>query len=114
MRCAARAGGNATQNVNLLNNIIWTQAGYDINVSNDSQQGFSSNYNLLETTGTGDIGYWQTAFAGCDWQVTHRAGQPSGRSGIRQRTGTGDGILGLTHDPESTAARTAASAFQQP
>ncbi len=67
---AAASSGDSSQNVVLLNNILWTQSGYDIDVSNDSQQGFQSNYNLLYTTGTGNIGYWQTSFADLnDWQV---------------------------------------------
>jgi hypothetical protein len=66
----AAASGDASQNVTLLDNIIWTEAGYDINVANNCQQGFPSNYNLLYTTEHGYIGYWQTSFADLrDWQV---------------------------------------------
>ena len=60
----------ASQDVALLNNIIWTETGYDINVDNDCQEGFASNYNLLYTTELGSIGYWQTSFSDLrDWQL---------------------------------------------
>ena len=36
-----------SQNVRLYNNIIWVLAGYDLNVSADSQTGFKSDYNLF-------------------------------------------------------------------
>jgi hypothetical protein len=89
--------GVGSQNVQLRNNILWTASGYDINVANDSQQGFDSNYNLLCTTGTGSIGYWQSAFADLrDWQF---------ETGIDAQSITGnpefispagpDGILGV-------------------
>ncbi len=66
----AASSGDSSQNVVLRNNILWTQSGYDISVANDCQQGFSSNYNLLYATGTGDIGYWQTSLADLgDWKA---------------------------------------------
>jgi uncharacterized repeat protein (TIGR01451 family) len=40
-------------------NILWTQAGYDLSVANDSQQGFVSDFNDLYTSG-GNIGFWQS------------------------------------------------------
>ena len=49
----------SSQNITILNNILWTQAGYDLNVASDSQQGFSSNYNDLYATGLGAVGSWQ-------------------------------------------------------
>ena len=60
----------SSSNIELRNNIIVTVLGYGIYVSNDSQQGFSSNYNLLTATGAGKIGYWQTDFGDLrDWQL---------------------------------------------
>ena len=66
---ASSTSGDSSRNVTLSNNIIWTQSGYDINVSRESQLGFKSNYNLLYTTGLGEIGYWQAPFGDLrDWQ----------------------------------------------
>ena len=60
---------NTTQNVSLSNNILSAGGSYAIYVANDSQQGFKSNYNLLYTTGTAAIGFWQTGFSNLkDWQ----------------------------------------------
>ncbi len=50
---------NSSQNVSLLNNILWTQSGYDINVHPDSEVGISSDYNDLYYTGAGAIGLWE-------------------------------------------------------
>ncbi len=55
---AVQVDGN-TANAQLLNNILWAQAGYDISVAADSQVGFQSDYNDLYTTGTGSLGWWQ-------------------------------------------------------
>src|SRR5205814_714438 len=41
--------------VQLRNNILWAPAGYDLSVSNDSQSGFASDYNILYTSGTGQV-----------------------------------------------------------
>ncbi len=49
----------ATPNVHLLNNILWTQAGYNIVVDNTSQQGFTSDFNVLHTTRSGKVALWQ-------------------------------------------------------
>ena len=46
-------------NVQLRNDIIWVQAGYDVNVASDSQAGFASDYNVLYTSGSGQVGLWQ-------------------------------------------------------
>ena len=35
------------------------QSGYDISVAADSQTGFASNFNLLYTSGSGQVGLWQ-------------------------------------------------------
>ena len=48
-----------SSNVTLNNNILWTQAGYDINVDPTSEIGFQSDYNDLYTTGSGSIGSWE-------------------------------------------------------
>ncbi len=49
----------SSYSVDLINNILWAQSGYDINVASDSQNGFQSDYNLLYVTGTGQVGLWQ-------------------------------------------------------
>ena len=67
--------GNAIQvdsgsnNVQLLNNILWAQSGYDILVAPDSEVGFQSDYNDLYTTGMGQIGWWegQSFSSVADW-----------------------------------------------
>ena len=48
-----------SKNVQLRNNIIWVQSGFDISVATDSQTGFASDYNILYTSGTGQVGLWQ-------------------------------------------------------
>jgi autotransporter-associated beta strand protein/parallel beta-helix repeat protein len=50
---------SSLQNLQLRNNILWTQAGYDLNISNDSQTGFTSDYDSLYTTGSGQVALWQ-------------------------------------------------------
>ena len=45
--------------VHLRNNIVWVQSGYGIRIGNDSQNGFTSNFNLLYATGAGKVGFWQ-------------------------------------------------------
>ena len=88
---------DVSQNVALRNDILWSQVGYDINVDDDCQEGFDSNYNLLYTTGQGQIGYWQTSFADLrDWQrdagldVQSITGDPKFVSAAGP-----DGILGI-------------------
>ncbi len=62
------AGGSA--DVQLLNNIFWAGGGYDINVSNDSQQGFFSDYNDLYADGAGKLVHWDIDFDDIlDWQA---------------------------------------------
>ena len=70
---------NASSNVSLLNNILWTNSGYDLYVATDSQVGFTSDYNNLYTTNPGDptttpgtaaLVWWQESFTDLfDWQV---------------------------------------------
>ena len=47
--------------ISLDNNILWTQAAgtYDIAVADNSQSGFSSDYNDLMTSGGGQVAFWQ-------------------------------------------------------
>ena len=47
------------QDVELGNNILVAGDGYAIRVDRTSQIGFNSDYNLFNTTGTGQVGYWQ-------------------------------------------------------
>ena len=56
--------------VELRNNILWVESGYDIYVANDSQAGFFSDYNNLYATGNGKVGYWTKDFVDVlDWQA---------------------------------------------
>ncbi len=68
----AADGVRATDGVTdleLRNNIIWTNSGYGIFIANDSQIGFQSDFNLLHATGGGEIGYWLAARPTLqDWQ----------------------------------------------
>jgi len=50
---------NSSSDVNLVNNILWADAGYCIAVDANSQSGFASDYNLFWTTGSGKVGRWQ-------------------------------------------------------
>ncbi|MCP4595484.1 LamG-like jellyroll fold domain-containing protein, partial [Neptuniibacter sp.] len=47
-----------SKNVELRNNILWVEAGYDIYVDSDSQVGFDSDYNLFYTAGIGKHANW--------------------------------------------------------
>ncbi len=61
---------NSASNTTVHDNILWAQSGYDLNVANDSQVGFASDYNNLFTSGTGRIVHWQKDFTDLyDWQV---------------------------------------------
>ena len=63
---------SAVANVHLRNNIIWSRAGYDIFISDDSQTGFTSNFNLLYATDGAKVGYWQgVRSALTDWQFAN-------------------------------------------
>lgn len=70
------AAGNAVQvdqsskNVGLKQNILWAQAGYDIAVDTNSQQGFASDWNNLFASASGKIARWQKDFGDLyDWQT---------------------------------------------
>ncbi len=63
---------DSSQNISLKNNILWVQASgsYDIAVANDSESGFSSDYNDLMTSGGGQVALWQDVARPTltDWQ----------------------------------------------
>ncbi|MEL6105485.1 MAG: right-handed parallel beta-helix repeat-containing protein, partial [Planctomycetota bacterium] len=62
--------------VEVRNNILWVESGYDIFVDNASQSGFFSDYNSLYSSGTGRLVHWIVAEDGTvldfsdilDWQ----------------------------------------------
>lgn len=58
------------ENVQLRNNILWVDAGYAINVADDSQTGFNSDYNILYPGVAGSIGVWNGVVRNSlvDWQ----------------------------------------------
>ena len=60
--------GGSTQ-TEILNNIFWAESGYDINVANDSQTGYFSDYNDLYSSGAGKLVHWDVDFTDIlDWQ----------------------------------------------
>ncbi len=64
-----QVSGNAVRidsssiNVELRNNIIWVQAGYDIYVADNSRTGFNSDYNdlFIGTGPSANVGFWNSA-----------------------------------------------------
>ena len=63
-----RIGGDSSQ-VEVRNNILWTENGYDIYVANNSTSGFFSDYNDLHASGTGKLVFWTKDFTDIlDWQ----------------------------------------------
>ena len=59
----------ASANIEIRDNILWSDAGYDIYVANDSTTGFFSDYNDLYSTGTGKLVFWTKDFTDIlDWQ----------------------------------------------
>ena len=67
-------------NAHLRNNILWTQNGFDISVDNSSQSGFTSDYNLLYTSGAGKVASWQGVsrpVTGGSSLLVGRTGQPA-------------------------------------
>lgn len=61
-------GGSSTQ-VEIQNNVMWVETGYNINVSDDSRTGFYSDYNLLHSSGSGTLIHWVKDFGDLlDWQ----------------------------------------------
>ena len=58
-----------TSGVELTNNILWAESGYDIYVSPDSATSFFSDYNLLHASGNGKLVYWFADYTDIlDWQ----------------------------------------------
>ncbi len=55
---AIRIEGHS-ENVDVRSNILWVDSGFAISVADDSQIDFTSDFNLLHTTGTGQTAYWQ-------------------------------------------------------
>ena len=108
-----------SQNVRLLNNILWTQSGYDINVATDSESGLSSDYNLfnLSSDPNANVGRWnvQNDSTLAAWQAA--AGQdghslfgdpkfvnPAGADGILGYTSANGGYDGGKDDNFSLSA----------
>ena len=61
-------GGAA--NVELLNNTLWAEGGYDLFVANDSRSGFFSDYNDLYASRAGRPVWWAVDFTDIlDWQA---------------------------------------------
>jgi autotransporter-associated beta strand protein len=52
------AGSLNSVNIQIENNILWTQDGFDLAVNPASENGFNSDYNDLYFTGTGEVGEW--------------------------------------------------------
>jgi Ca2+-binding RTX toxin-like protein len=67
---------SGSSEVEVLNNILWSEGDYDIYVSNDSQSGYFSDYNDLYASGSGKLVHWILAADGevldfddiLDWQ----------------------------------------------
>ena len=61
---------NGAQEVEVRNNILWAETGYDIYVANNSQGGFFSDYNTLHAGDSGTLVYWTKDFDDIlDWQA---------------------------------------------
>ncbi|RLA51269.1 MAG: hypothetical protein DRQ65_08095, partial [Gammaproteobacteria bacterium] len=61
--------GGATR-VELTNNILWAESGYDLYVSDGSRAGFYSDYNLMHVSGSGTMVHYILDFNDIlDWQV---------------------------------------------
>ncbi len=59
----------SSSNVDIENNILWADGGYDIYVANDSQSGFWSDFNDLNAGPGGTLVYWTRPFTDLlDWQ----------------------------------------------
>jgi hypothetical protein len=52
------SGGVSASGVILRNNLLWAQNSTGISITNDSQSGFVSDYNLIHPSGTGIVGQW--------------------------------------------------------
>ena len=59
-----------SRNVEIRNNVLWAQAGYNVYVANDSQAGFFSDFNLLHASDQGKLIFWSKDFTDIlDWQA---------------------------------------------
>ena len=60
----------SSQQVEILNNILWAQGGVDLYVANDSQSGFFSDYNDLYSSSAGHLVSWDGIVFNdiLDWQ----------------------------------------------
>jgi uncharacterized repeat protein (TIGR01451 family) len=92
---------NGPTGVQVRDNILEAQAGFDIAVVNASQPGFTSDYNDLFVTGTGQVGLWQNApratFSA--WQNADFTDQNSlSQDPLFVSPAGADGVLGYT-DP---------------
>ena len=67
---------DGSSRIELLNNLLWAEDGYNIFVANDSQVGFFSDYNLLHADENGRLVHWIETASGLtldfvdvlDWQ----------------------------------------------
>src|SRR5262249_45478403 len=61
---------DGSSDVEVRNNVFWTEDGYDLYVADDSRQGFFSDYNLLHASGGGKPVHWVKDFTALlDWQA---------------------------------------------
>ncbi len=97
---------SASGNIALRNNIIWTQQGYGIYISNDSQTGFSSDFNDLYATGSGKVGYWQADRATlADWHyATIQDADSMGADPLFVNPVGADAVLGAPNTQGLTAS----------
>ena len=65
-------GGITASGIQIENNILWTQAGFDISLAPTSETGFKSDYNDLYFTASGAVGVWETVAQAAliNWQST--------------------------------------------
>ena len=97
---------SSSAGISLENNILWAQAGFDLNVDPSSEVGFHSDYNDLYTTGTGQLGSWQgqTILTQASWFYLLGQDQHSltVNPGFVNAAGP-DGILGFSTTPIGAA-----------
>ena len=61
---------SAASDVEILNNILFSESGYDLYVGNDSRNGFYSDYNILHSGADGKLVFWAVDFKDIlDWQA---------------------------------------------
>ncbi|HAM70036.1 MAG TPA: hypothetical protein DCM86_00140, partial [Verrucomicrobiales bacterium] len=96
---------NASDNIHLRNNIVWTQKGYGIYIDNDSQIDFTSNFNDLYATGSGKVGYWQGDRATLSaWQFSNfRDGDSLSADPLFVNPAGADGVVGAANFQGLTA-----------